>query len=399
MRVKIIILMVFLLSVMYLSADGVEPQGIGTEDEPYLLDSLDNLLWISTNADSWESYFVQVADIDASATQDWNEGAGFSPIGWWVSQEDIQAFRGSYIGNCFVIEGLYINRPETDAGGMFGYTIAAILDGIKLVDAVICGDNYVGGLAGYTIGTLISNCSVEGDVSGDWSVGGLVGYNYSSEITDCYAAVNVTGGEYVGGLTGNNALDSEITGCYTIGNVTGSELVGGLVGYNVRAVIINSYTTASVNGDFGVGGLVGDNDESTIANCYASGSVTGEIDTGGLVGFNNSDISSSIWNIESSSQLEGIGNNEGGTITDVLGRTTAEMQEIETYTDIGWDFEGETTNGTEEIWDIGEGLNDGFAYITALEWTIVENGLYAWFIADKQILELDRTLELNLGGK
>ncbi len=40
---------------------------------------------------------------------------------------------------------------------------------------------------------------------------------------------------------------------------------------------------------------------------------------------------------------------------DSLGRTTAEMQTASTFLEAGWDFVGETENGTEDIWKIIEG--------------------------------------------
>jgi len=42
----------------------------------------------------------------------------------------------------------------------------------------------------------------------------------------------------------------------------------------------------------------------------------------------------------------------GGT-----GKTTAEMQMASIFTDAGWDFVGESENGTEDIWSICEGTN------------------------------------------
>lgn len=40
---------------------------------------------------------------------------------------------------------------------------------------------------------------------------------------------------------------------------------------------------------------------------------------------------------------------------DSSGLTTAEMQTASTFLDAGWDFVGETANGTEDIWLILEG--------------------------------------------
>jgi len=37
------------------------------------------------------------------------------------------------------------------------------------------------------------------------------------------------------------------------------------------------------------------------------------------------------------------------------GKTTAEMQTASIFLEAGWDFAGETTNGTDDIWWIIEG--------------------------------------------
>ncbi len=49
-------------------------------------------------------------------------------------------------------------------------------------------------------------------------------------------------------------------------------------------------------------------------------------------------------------QISGQATSAGGT-----GKTTSEMQTAKTFLDAGWDFVGETTNGTEDIWWINEG--------------------------------------------
>jgi hypothetical protein len=43
---------------------------------------------------------------------------------------------------------------------------------------------------------------------------------------------------------------------------------------------------------------------------------------------------------------------DGGT-----GLTTAQLQRAQTFFDAGWDFVGETANGTEDIWWILEGMD------------------------------------------
>lgn len=162
------------------------------------------------------------------------------------------------------------------------------------------------------------------------------------------AAINVTGGDYLGGLVGNN--EGTISSCYVTGSVSGGyieDYVGGMVGIN-SGTISSCYATNEIRAvdSWYVGGLVGSNTGS-ISNCYATGTVTpGWPDKngggGGLVGSGSAEnVLASFWNMQTSGQ-----STSGGGI----GKKTAEMQMASTFTDVGWDFVGETTDGTEDIW-------------------------------------------------
>ncbi|MHC4243364.1 MAG: GLUG motif-containing protein, partial [Planctomycetota bacterium] len=59
-------------------------------------------------------------------------------------------------------------------------------------------------------------------------------------------------------------------------------------------------------------------------------------------------VEACFWDIETSGQT----NSAGG-----IGKTTAEMQTASTFLEAGWDFVGETANGTDDIWKISEGLD------------------------------------------
>ncbi len=43
----------------------------GSEETPYEISSLENLYWISQNADNWDKHYVQTADINAAETVTW----------------------------------------------------------------------------------------------------------------------------------------------------------------------------------------------------------------------------------------------------------------------------------------------------------------------------------------
>jgi hypothetical protein len=76
-----IFFVLFLFSI--LNADGTLPAGAGTENDPYQIATLDNLLWLSTTQAVWagSNYFIQTQDINSTDTQNWIDGVGFSPIG------------------------------------------------------------------------------------------------------------------------------------------------------------------------------------------------------------------------------------------------------------------------------------------------------------------------------
>ena len=290
-------------------------------------------------------------NIDASGTSEWNGGSsavagdaaaastdakGFDPIGDFTA-----GFEGELKGRDYTIKGMYINRPNQSAIGLFASADSGSIENVELQNVDIQGDANTAGLVGLARGTAIirdsratgsvdggtdggsagllvgrNNGNVEnsyatGDVAGDTKVGILVGNNYGSidssyatgdvsgnagigglvglnegDITNSNATANITGGE-IGGLVGRSA--GNIDNSYAAGNVTGSSNAGGLVGFSNGGSVENSYSTATVTGTQKVGGLVGDN-RGDIANSYSTGDVTGTERVGGLVGSGDGNV-------------------------------------------------------------------------------------------------------------
>jgi len=97
----------------------------------------------------------------------------------------------------------------------------------------------------------------------------------------------------------------------------------------------NDYTVLGLN----VGGI--------ITASYSTGFVSSRGSVGGLVGAGGpGGVTGSFWNIETSGQTASLAG---------AGKTTAEMLAAATFLDAGWDFVGESVNGTEDIWWIVEG--------------------------------------------
>ncbi len=384
----------------------VQPAGGGTSSsDPYHVDSLQNLYWITQNSNSWDSYFVQDTDIDASTSIYWNSGAGFSPIG------NSSTFTGTYDGKGHTITGIFISASSSDEVGMFASAASDTIENLRLVNEHVVGGSEVGGLVGLCTASLIDSCSTSGSVTGGSGgyVGGLIGYNDSSSINGCFSAdtVNDPSGQAVGGLAGTSLLGSTFTNCYATGNVTASSEAGGLIGYNTpRSSISECYATGNVSisgsgesagglvgynyidcpvsksystgtvtgGQYDTGGLIGYNSSNcSITNCYSTGSASGSWEVGGLIGYNYSSVnySYSIGYVTGTNYVGGlIGFNTSSTVTGGLwdmgtsGQSasaagTAEsdsaMKVEATFTDAVWDF--------TSTWAINSGTNNGYPYL------------------------------------
>ncbi|MCD4650401.1 MAG: T9SS type A sorting domain-containing protein [Candidatus Cloacimonetes bacterium] len=399
MKFSIVFIILFLNSIG-LFAQGVQPAGSGTETDPYQIANLDNLEWISLTDSSWASHFVQTADIDASPTVNWNGGEGWSPIGYGCWGDS--PFFGTYNGQGHTIDGLWVNRPNVSYQGLFGSANGTTIANLGVTNIYINGCDQVGGLIGYANHVEITNCNSSGNVTGINYVGGLGGNNLSSYYYYNSSSVTVSGNCVVGGLCGRNVETYFYYNC-TSGTVSGAICVGGLLGGAENTLISENYSTGNVIGNGGVGGLVGYcsrtgldmSPVTAIDNCFSTGEVTGKNSVGGLIGScggngqsndycyirwsystgsvhgttevggflgrgNYYRVTFCFWNIETSNVSNGV---DGGNHSQVFGLTTAEMQTLSTFTDVGWDFEGETANGDNDFWRMNSLWNNGYPYL------------------------------------
>jgi The GLUG motif. len=353
--------------------------GDGSAGAPY---EIANWYHLNNTRENFDAEFILTAGLDSNtagyddvASSSANGGNGFDPIG-----DDGSRFTGTFNGTGHTISNLSIDRGGTFDVGLFGYVNGGTIENVGVENADITGKERVGGLVGKNFGT-VSNSYATGTVYGDKEVGGLVGFNFGNttasyatsdvsgtgndvgglvgsnvgntsgsyatgnvsgtgiknvgglagvsegEITESNATGTVSGNNLVGGLVGVNT--GTVTESYATGNVSGTgDVVGGLVARNFGATVTKSYATGSVTGTKGVGGLVGINSgisSAKVSESYAAGSVTGTDDVGGLVGVNNRTVSDSYWDTARTNQSDGVGRDAGGTATNMIGLTTAEM--------------------------------------------------------------------------
>jgi len=279
----------------------------------------------------------------------------------------VGALNWGTITDCYATVSILGN---TNVGGIAGYNSGTIIN--CYANGSVTGYLEVGGMAGYNSDTII-NCYASGSVSGEVDNGGMAVSNHYGKIINCFASGNVTGYEYVGGMVGSIGYfpsssmllsfsppppPAKISNCYSTGDVTGNRIVGGLVGWLIyNSTITNCYSTGSVSGNVLIGGLAGAKGlirpyvpdfsgitGDTISDFYSTADIT--VNGGFFRGLVEAKVMSSFWDTETSGQVRSMGG---------IGKTTAEMQTASTFLYAGWDFMGETKNGTEDIWWILEG--------------------------------------------
>ncbi|MBQ1967826.1 MAG: hypothetical protein II356_07615, partial [Clostridia bacterium] len=127
----------------------------------------------------------------------YNSGAGWEPIG-----TDSTPFKGVFDGNNYTIYNLYINSPDEDYQGLFGYIYNATIQKTNVLNAIISAKNYAGGIVGYSSSHLASiiNCDFYGTVIGSENIGGIIGYALNTKIINCKTKGKAEGTTNVGGL-------------------------------------------------------------------------------------------------------------------------------------------------------------------------------------------------------
>jgi hypothetical protein len=326
------------------------PVGSGTEDNPYFIATLGHLRWFAEQTNPFMGkHFVQTHDIDASATQNWNEGEGWKPKGY---------FMGTYDGGGFTIDGLYMDAERSS--GLIDNIDNATIKNLGLTNVDFTGGMYSGGLVGSTDASHIENCYVTGSVKGSDEVGGLIGRNgMNTIVTRSYFNGTITGEDFVGGLIGRNDGNyaTNVTCCYSAGRVMGDRFVGGFVGANYKQTTIEDcYSRSDVivtpDAEY-FGGFAGRNENAAINKSYSTGLVDYENEVivyskgfvGSCVDGNDYYMRYNYWDIESSAQNSNLADANAAT-----GLSTNEMKTQISFQ--GWDF--------ENIWAIDAEINDGY---------------------------------------
>ena len=268
----------------------------GAAELGYIYDS-NTKTYTVYNADgllAWNEAAQKDRSINCTLTADIDlTGKDWTPIG----TNFYNSYTGTFNGGGHTIKGLTVTTNDQYVGlfgrlGKAGTVKNVVMEGVQITSNHSLG--YAGGVAGFSWGGTIENCSVSGSVSGTVSVGGVVGIQWEASITGCSSSATVKGMVKVGGVAGETNSGATMAACYATGNVTieidpiNNILGGGLVGFNAGSSVLACYATGNVT---------------------STGSGTGNVHIGGFLGGNYTTVTACYWK---NNHEQGIGYNKEG---------------------------------------------------------------------------------------
>lgn len=256
-----------------------------------------------------------------------------------------------------------------------------VFDSTSAASVVATASSTVGGITGYLANATLEDVRSEGTVTGVAYVGGIVGWSrgFSDRISRAFSSATVTAGGQTsntgraGGIAG--AMDyGSVSESASVGSVSGTYRVAGLIGIASSANISNTYSRATITriscpagvtcSEDSLASLVGRGTYS-VSKSYGSGSMpNGVHGLGGDMGFSGT-CSSSFWDTT--------GTGVATTRCNATGKSTAQMKDISTFTNVAtsgltsaWDFTGTQNDdaSTADVWAIDPAINDGYPYLS-----------------------------------
>jgi hypothetical protein len=209
-----------------------------------------------------------------------------------------------------------------------------------------------------------------GSINANWKSAGIIGRvnsNSTVTITECYNSGTITSNSnQAGGIVGTSTGVSNIIESYNTGSITSSANSGGIIGRvetpaSGHSSLTNCYNTGAIDGGWSAG-IIGeetDGGATTVVNCYNAGTVDNDSSVGDFVSKGGS-ATVTATNCFYDEEVNFFFTSQ--TISEITGKTTAEMKDYTTFTTAGWDFVSETTNGPDNFWDADQlgTVNNGY---------------------------------------
>lgn len=328
-------------------------EGNGTEDNPYVINSIEDLVFFAhnvTDGNTYDEEYVSLGlSLDFNSTKSYvdayrtnygiygydgelkkllTSGEGFKPIGKTSNiNTEPYSFAGTFDGNNNEIIGLYINTEqipnEEKRIGLFANNYGVI----------------------QRLGIINGNISITMN-SVTCDIGSITAKNYN-QVSDCYCYTNINmylqdsitglvrgGGICSGSESGSIIENSYHSGkIYLEGNTTANIVIGG-ISSGTMGEVTKSFSRGNIeinthnNGTVQIGGILGTLG-GDINNCYNKKTITVESYSGqsafigGIIGKINSGTINLCYN---SGKIEGVGNLINTKIGSIVGQTTVNIE-------------------------------------------------------------------------
>ncbi len=291
----------FLVGFVMLSVASLSAQmpafsgGNGSEANPYLLSSADDLVTLSNHVNAENPctgvFFKMTADIDMA-------GKKMKPIGNnQNATKAMRPFSGIFDGDNHVISNL-IMHTDSVGTGLFGIIANASIRNVTLNSSSVRGDGITGGIVAVIINSSVINChtgkGVKVESYHSSFTGGIVGAVFMGNknlIEGCSNSAHVKGAlTSTGGIVGLDTADGTIVrNCFNTGLIEDwVGMLGGIVGFTNKGhlTIQDCGNTGRISGNegnsnhaAGILGKVSDTEiqnRPTISSCYNAGEVLSE---------------------------------------------------------------------------------------------------------------------------
>ncbi len=369
----------------------------GDPNNPFCIYTAKQFNAIGTDPDYWDKHFKLMNDIDMNHLN----GQPVNHIGEDPTAREnispefpLQFFTGSFDGNNHVIDNLTMtgvfDNIDTSIGLFRLMGTTAVVKNLGLTNThlnIQTNSAYISAapLVGYNgygdpydppylflTGGKILNCFVKDSTleseNNRTYISGLIARNHIEGIVkNCFTDITLITAAGAG-ITESNA--GTISNCYTKGMITdiGSftsegEGISGIALFNFsyeelyqKGMIENSYSIANIICDpvSTAAGISIYQYQTNLRHCYFAGTFLGTGNNFGLVAYDeeNSTFTKCFWDTTKNPGIVGVGNIPDPA--DAIGEITTNLQLRQTFTDAGWDFVGESTNGPDDHWRICE---------------------------------------------
>lgn len=291
-------------SVSVWAQSGPTFSGAGTEANPYVLTTTEDMKWLMDNYRLstqynglylHDSYFVLGNDIDISSIGNW------TPLDGPTINSQSASFCGTFDGRNHAIIGLTCTGNYC---GFFYSLSTCLIQNLEMRNVNLQSTSSNTGAiscTGYRFNQsnvklfTLRNIKVSGKISTKYSrIGGLVGSEAAGYFYDCTNEADITATEgFVGGLFGQQSNGSVVvSGCVNKGTITSqSGYAGGLAGCLKNGQVINCLNAGNIeSNNYNNGGIIGssgstiDNPTVIVSSCLNLANVKGSSYVGHIVG-------------------------------------------------------------------------------------------------------------------